>query len=233
MTAQELGDEVLKLVDAVAEADTPTAAQRAVALAILNAMLDTWNADGLLVPYEQVTAHTLTIDDLDYTIGATGNIATARPIDIKKAQIRDSSNQDRDIDIISFQQYQDIANKSSYSGVPSKLVYQKTPTNGTILLWPKPDAAYSLRLTYDAMFGTFVAGTSIDNNPGYLEAMKYNQAIRVAEYYKRKPSEMTIVLADSSLRTLRKRAAGVNIDAPVNHGILRNPNGGYDIRRGY
>lgn len=232
MTAQELGDEVLKLVNVVASVDTPNATQRATVLAILNAMLDSFNAEGLLVPYQDIVTHTLTIDDHDYTIGPSGNIVATRPIDIKQAFIRED-DLDTEIDVIDYADYEAIEDKLGISGRPTKLAYKKTPTNGTIYLWKKPSEAFQLRVLVDVMFAQVIAATSIDNNPGYLEMFKYNLAIRVATHYQRDLDRSIVVLGNDLLRSIRRRSLGDEPIAQVATGVLGSSNtGGYDIRRG-
>lgn len=233
MDAQGLIDEVFRLVGVVGESQDPSTAQRNTGLSLFNQMLDTWNAQNLLLPYKDTSSHALTIDDQEYSIGPSGDFERARPMTIELAMIRDSSNQDAEMDIISWKEFERIAQKAQHSGIPSHLTYQNTYPNGVIKIWPKPSSAYTLRLTTTQLFSTLALVTSIDNVPGYIEAMKYNLAERVANHYGRELSKTNRVIASESYRILSRRNADPTV-APVQTGVMQtNRNTGYDINRGY
>lgn len=231
MTAQELGDEVLKMLNIVAASDTPSVAQRAAVLALFNAMTDAWNVEGLLSPYKDTGSYTLTINDNEYTIASAGaDFAAPRPLEIEMAVIRDSTGVDSDLAIVSWKEFERLYDSVGVSGRPTYMTYKKGFPLGTIKVGPKPDAAYALRLTTVNLFGTAVANTNIDNNPGYLEAFKYNLATRTAIYYSRPIEAGIIIFAENSLRGLRRKSHEFE-NAPIPTGIMQG-RGGYDIDRG-
>jgi hypothetical protein len=87
---------------------------------------------------------TLTANDNEYTVGATGDLVTARPKKIRTAYIR-QDNSDYSIEVISRERYATIVDKTT-TGRPYYLYYEETYPNGTLKLYPMPDSAYDLRI---------------------------------------------------------------------------------------
>lgn len=231
MTAQELIDQVLKMTGVVAESDTPSTVKRTTCLAIFNAMLDTWNGEGLLSPYRDTSSYNLVANTNSYTIGPSGaDFTAARPLEIVMAELRDSANSDSNLRIISWEEFETLDDPTISAEKPTKLTYQKKASNGVIKVYPKPDAAYALRLTTSNLFATLTLSTTIDNNPGYVEGFIYNLAPRVAIQYSRPLDKGIIVYGENSLRALRRKAFPLS-NAPVASGVLLD-NRSFDIDRG-
>lgn len=232
MQAQDLIDEVLHMTGVVADADTPSTDQRNKVLALFNAMLDTWNGEGLLSPYQDTASFDLVIGTNTYTIGPSGaDFTAARPLELSMAEIRDSSNQDSLLYVISWAEMEALDSPLIARARPTRITYQKKPTTGVIKLYPPPDAAYSLRLTTSNLFSALTLSSTIDNNPGYLEAFKYNLAPRTAIYYSKTIDGGIVVLGENCLRVLRRKAMPLG-NAPVASGVITG-NSRFNIDRGY
>ena len=232
MQAQDLIDEVLKTLGVVAEVDTPTSDQRNKCLSRFNAMLDSWNAEEMLLPYKDTQSFNLVIGDGDYSIGPSGADFTAsRPLEILLAEIRDSNNSDSPVRVISWEEFESLDDPSLATGRPQFIAYQRKTPSGIIKVSPRPDQAYALRLTTSNLFSTLTLSSTIDNNPGYLEGFKYNLMEREAIARGRKLDPGIITMASNSLRAIRRKTITVD-DAPIPSGVLGSSRSSYDIDKG-
>lgn len=164
----------------------------------LNFLLTSWQADGLQVwAIKTSSAQTLTASDGDYTVGATGNIAISRPLDIIRAWLRTTSDStDVPLEIITKERYDLLTNKTT-EGTPTSLYYdagydgssnQGTNSTGTIYLWPEPDStcasAKKLMFVYQRPFLDFNASTdNLDMPQEWYEAVRINLAYKIAPEY--------------------------------------------------
>src|SRR3989304_3591307 len=101
---------------------TITTAKSDKALVSLNNMLGTWGIDGLIVPFTTSENFPLVAGQSLYTIGASGNFNTVRPLEILHAYIRDSSGIDHIVNPMDKRQYAEISNKAA-DGRPGRFYY--------------------------------------------------------------------------------------------------------------
>lgn len=159
---------------------TPTTAQYADGLEVLNDMINSWSAQRDLI-YED-TKETLTIPagTQVITIGATGGLVTGRPLKITVATLRDN-NIDYVIKLISEKEYQGFSQKNNVSR-PYRLYYRNTWPNGTIYFEYTTDQSYSLILTSIKQLSSFPEGTTDVSLPDHYErALKANLTIELAD----------------------------------------------------
>ena len=182
MKARELIASALRLIGVLGPGETPSAEDANDALTVLNQLLESWSISGLLVwaPTEEIV--TLTSGTAGYTWGTGGDIATARPVEIQEAFIRESGI-DYPVDIIDMDQYRLIGLKST-TGRPDRLAYTPEYPFGKIYLYPTPDAAHAL---HTRTLKEITALTSLDTDiswpPGYERAIKYDLGADLAPEY--------------------------------------------------
>lgn len=180
------------------DATTVSTVQYDNAMETLNMLISAWQADGMHVwTIKTTSAITLTASDGDYTVGATGNIAISRPLDILRAWLRDTtSNADTPLEIINREKYELLSPKTS-EGQPICLYFDATydgSTNigtnstATIYLWPEPDSTTAtnkrLYFTYQRPFLDFnVAGDDLDMPQEWYNAVRLNLALAIAPEY--------------------------------------------------
>ena len=178
----------LRLFQGIQPGETPSAQQSHDALQQLNWMLDLWNNEKNIQPYEKTEQFTLVAGKSEYYIGqgTTADFVTERPLKINRAYTRITNAQPYTIDyplnIISTEQYEGIVTKNLAASWPMYLNYTLTdmPT-GRIRIFPIPSANSILGLCYDKQLSGFNSvSDQITLPPGYLDALATNLAVRLA-----------------------------------------------------
>ena len=159
-----------------------------VATRVLNRMVKAWMAHGLQLWKRDSKVITLTAATSTYTLGASGTVASSvRPLRILECDRVDSSSSSVSITKLSLNEYEALPNKTT-AGVPNSYFYDPTLTNGTLKLWPVPDATaaaeYTVSITYQAPIEDLdSAGDDVDFPVEWLEAIVYGLARRLARKY--------------------------------------------------
>ena len=184
-TASDLIKDSLLLLTAKEAGESLTADEETDGLRALNRMLGSWSNQGLIQYGRTQISHTLTSGDGTYTIGASGDITTTVPVTIESAFIRDANNNDLEIDLISDAQYASIQLKTTTASYPSWMNYNREFPDGTLSLYPIPNANYTLFLNVIPQMATYSLGSDTVSLPqGYEEAIVYNLAVRLAPQFK-------------------------------------------------
>lgn len=182
----------------------------------LNSMLQQWAVEGLKLHALTATpAKVLTVGDPSYTIGASADINTRRPVDIVAATLI-LSGLDYPIltirnSILQYLPYQD----KTTNGRPTELYYDAAYASalGTIWLYPAPDQAYSLVMHALTSITPFaVTSETVALPPEYEYALSVNFAAHLLSVYGesnaeilRKAGEARSALhANNSKRLLRE-----------------------------
>ena len=191
----------------------------------LNAALETWAADGLLVPYLTEDSLLLTAGVSSITIGSVtpGTWNTVRPLRVVRAFVRDTNGYDSPLDILTRDQWDRIVDKTPVSnGEPNALYYDPSYPDGTIYLTLPSDGDDTLHLISEKPFTEFVdENADFSFPPGYLEFMGYNFALRIAGPYNKALSPSTVALAQSTKRNIEDTNG---MRAPV-RGVVNVPAG--------
>ena len=150
-------------------------------LVALNAMISSWQTEKLIVYALVDTAFTLVNGTSSYTVGPAGNFAlTPRPQKIENVFVRNASI-DYPVELVESDKWFSIPDKASQTDLPIYAYYEPTLTTGTLLLWPVPNAAYSLHLvTWITISSLAALSTAIALPQGYERALAYNLAVEIA-----------------------------------------------------
>ena len=107
-----------------------------------------------------------------------------RPILISNAMLRDASGNDRPLNIISRQEYLALSDKDSI-GTPVSIYYDPQVTNGVLYVWPtNDDVDKRIVFNFRKPLADFDAATDVPDLPvEWMEAIKYNLALRIAPEY--------------------------------------------------
>ena len=148
-------------------------------LAALNAMLESWSLERLMVLCLAESSLSLTSGTYSYTVGLGAVFNTQRPTKLASpCFIRDSDNNDYPLEIINDQAYGAIIGKSEDSSYPRYINYRASYPYGVIALYPPPTSGLTLYINAWKQLTQFGAiGETVSLAPGYERAIVYNFAI--------------------------------------------------------
>jgi hypothetical protein len=218
----------------IAVGETPTADEMQDGLEGLQTMLRVWAAKRLLVFASVKESFTLVSGTASYTWGSGGTINTTRPHQILGAFVRDSSNIDHPVDVISEGRYRNITSKTT-SGRPDRLFYHPLYPLAYIYLHPTPDTAETLWLdsmkpfTETSSFGALTDTISFPLN--YEEPLVYGLAVRLAPEFGKAVSAEVAAIASSSYDSLITLNAANQVE-PVRLSLPVGMQTAYDINAG-
>ncbi len=202
-TARDVIKKAMKKIGVLAPGEDPTAAEAVDALDSLNSLLSSWSGDSLITPATVQESFALIASQNSYTIGSGLNFDTSKPLRVVGAFIRDSSNIDYPVTLLTRNRYNALSDKTT-EGRPTNLFYdpgiaQQATQTGTIYLYLTPDAVYTLYLVSEKAFTEFSNLTTAFTFPDtYKRAMIYNLAVELAPEYERAVSPDVREIADKS-----------------------------------
>ena len=183
-TANQIITDSLKLLGILEVGDAADSDQAADGLRSLNLLIDSLANERLMLFQLVERTKALTEGTGAYTIGASGDIDTTRPVRIESAWTRDANDLDCPIEIIKNQEWSLITLKSLGNTNPMYLYYRPAYPQGTIELWPLPGAGLTLYLqVWDQLTQFATLTTSASFPPGYERFLIYNLAIEEAPMY--------------------------------------------------
>ena len=233
MTVTELITRSLRKIGAIDGGAAPTTDELTDGIDVLNDVLLQWSVQSFGIHKTAVVSHTLTESDGTYTIGATGDIVTARPVRIISAYVR-RNDIDYLVDIRS-NTYMDSVQQKTLETIPRDLQYEETYPNGTISIFPLPDNSTDvLYLRVWQILDSYSDGTDdIDLPPEYLTALVYNVARDYASEFEIQVPQNVIARSEETLRILRSLHANPVPVVKTNAAQVGRPNYyNYDITTG-
>ena len=214
-TVQDLITNSLKEIGAIAIGETPTAAESADALSMLNNMLDLWNTESLMVYNINSTVFNYVAGQATYTIGTGGNFNIVRPVKIEAAYNRQYNGAQNQYDFKihvteDFQEYSDIQAKNITSVLPIVMYDDGNYPLKNLTFYPIPqNSTYQLVLWYWTVVDSVSALTdTVTLPPGYKIALEFNLALLLANRYG-KP--VTPLLVDNAVKT-KAQIARINTE---------------------
>lgn len=197
--------------------DSATANEAAALLYDMNAMLDAWSIDKLLVYQIQQTNHSWASGNASRTIGSGGNFNTTRPYKIEPQGnfFRTSGNLDYPLQVYPRQLYDQIVQKSAGGSIPEFLFVDTGYPLITLYAYPVPSETLTLYLNHWKPLQSF-SGLSTDLSlpPGYQAAIEFNLALWSAYRFGRKAVEAAAALKDQAA-LLKAAIKSVNRDDMV------------------
>jgi hypothetical protein len=151
----------------------------------LNAMLKTFQADGM--PVWAIKSYTFTTvsGTSSYTIGPTSTLPTPMPLKVLQA-VRAVSGSYSNVPLNVYTNYDfSLLPLALSSGTPVNLYYQPFTNYGQISIWPKPDASnVDVTITYQRPFEDMNSSTDDFDFPSYwTEALIFGLAWRLSPEY--------------------------------------------------
>lgn len=171
-------------IGAIASGEVPNANEASDGLDAFNDVLETWSLQNLAVYSSDVDTFATVGGQASYTIGATGNWVTARPVKEIAGAYCTLNGVDFPIAIWTLAEYNEIPVKASQSNIIERLAYINDFPNGIVKLYPTPSSAGSIKLDIARVLTAATAtSNAITLPPGYMRALAYAVAVELAPQY--------------------------------------------------
>jgi len=189
----------MRLVGAIAAGETPDDDEAATGLQVLNDMVDSWNAERLMIFTITIGEFNLTPGQQVYTYGTGGNFNAPRPAEINRASIVSLANPiqplELKIDYLTDRNWQeDYPVKNITTTLPLAVYDDGAFPFRNLSYWPIPTVAVKTRLySWTALTQFPDLCTDITFPPGYPKALRYNLAVDIAAEFPGNPSTLPLV----------------------------------------
>lgn len=196
----------LRLIGVHGAGDVLSAEESEDGLAALNAMVDEWANEKLMISAASLDVIALQPNVGVYTIGRTGGTVSDWPITIDPASYIQHGSLSYPLQLVTLAEYNALTLKALSTLIPDTLWYNTTFPNGTVTLYPLPAAVMTLNLWSWKQITSFASlSQTIALPPGYENAMTYNLAVAMApEYQGANLSPLVLRNAANSKRKLKR-----------------------------
>lgn len=190
--------------------DTVAAEDAEDMLTALNAMLDSWATERLLVYVDSTDTISLTAGDPSFTVGPTGETVSGYPIKVLNSTYVTVSGVDYPVSVISHDQYAAIRLKSQ-TGIPQYIFQSSDVPNATMYLYPVPSVSATISLSSQKLLTSFATtATNVTLPAGYENAIVYSLAEETAPEFGAQLDPRVSKKASS----LRKKIKRINTTVP-------------------
>ena len=174
----------MRLTGAISSGETPTADEASDALLVANQMLDSFNAEKLMIFTILRSTFTLVVNQQVYTLGTGGDFNIPRPARIEQFSIIQQPLATQPLElpmaILNYQQWQQIPVKNTPTNLPQAVYPDMAFPLINLNLWGVPTAPQQVALyTWQALSQFTSLITDLTFPPGYAEMLRYNLALRL------------------------------------------------------
>lgn len=203
-TYQDIVNRAGRLLSVVNSGESLTTTESNDALTALNAMFSSWNNERLMAYSMQEETIPMVANQSSYSIGPSGaDLVTTRPVEIEKAYIL-YSNISYPVRIMDEEAYALLPAKTTASTWPDHINYLPTMPNGTIRVYPVPNASSSLKIVTRVPLGAVALTDTVSLPPGWEEAAAANLALVIAPEYQVQPSQLVVSMAQTSKANIKR-----------------------------
>lgn len=235
MRGADLISAAMRSAGLVASGETPSSEEAADAQTILNQMLEAWSAEKLSVFTLNRNTFSFVASTAAYTVGSGGTFNMARPAKIEYVTVISNANPSQPLELPALKMYSDeewaaVTTKSILNPIPQGVYDDGGFPFRTLTYWPIPSDS-----SYQTVIGSWAALTQFtdlttDNTfpPGYIDAIKYNLAVRLAADFDKTLNPAIALFAQQGLariKTLNVPPIEVKMDS-----ALASTGGHYDWR---
>src|SRR5947208_3192286 len=122
MTGLALISSALRLIGVLASEETPTAAEAADALVVLNQMIESWTVERMMIFTLGISEFPLIPGQQTYTLGVGGNFNLARPARIERMGIVSLNNPSQPLELPL-----EMLDDEQWAAIPVKLIQSSLP----------------------------------------------------------------------------------------------------------
>lgn len=214
LTATQAANAAAQFLGVQDSGESLSPAQLADALAAVNALLDNWSIEQLMVPSLTLSIFPLVALTQSYTIGAGGVFNVTRPSDIVAAEVSipgpGGTNIQFPVEVVDAKKWSSLPDRTSASNVIKALFYDRGNPLGKVYVAPLPLAAVNLELTMVVPFTAFAdLTTPVTMFPGYSRAIELGLAVELAPQYDMQPSPALAQIYADALARVRNLNAGL------------------------
>ena len=232
MTALELITRAMKLANIIGEGQVPSGDQSVDALADLNELIDSMNADGLMIYRTSDSVVATVANQASYTVGVGGNWNITRPIDIDAAYVV-YQGISYPVTEITADQYSKIGLKTQTEPWPRHYLYVNDFPLATVVLWPVPSQALPLYLTVNTSLPAVTLATTLNLAPAYSAYLRAQLAAILCPSYGREPSASIVKMAAKAMSDIKRANYAPGI-ASFDSAILGGQSNGFpQVLAGY
>lgn len=231
-TALELITDAMKLIEQIGPGEVPTDDEAQDGLRVLNRMLDAMSLERLMIYQVLQENFTLSAGTASYTIGSGGTWNTTRPAYIESAFLRDSGNNDYELDVLRNREAYDAISPKSTQSRPDRIFYDTQNPLGKVYVHYVPDTTYTIYLNSWKQLQQFSAlTTAFAMPPGYESMLVNNLAIELAPFYGAKVPESVIVRAMTTKGNIKRLNRPI-YEMEVEPGAFPSSKHDFDINKG-
>lgn len=206
-TASDYITGALRLLGIVHSGGSPTSAETADGLLVLNEFIDSLSGSRLILHSTQTQTFTWTAGNASRTLGATGNFVGTRPIQIDPSTyvVDTTNNITIPIEFIDENRYGAIQDKSLATNYPNCVWVNMTMPNITLTVYPVPtvDLQWNfvspVPLTQPAL-----SSTTITVPPIYARFFRYNLAVCLSSEFGIEAPPTVQRIAASTSRAIKR-----------------------------
>jgi hypothetical protein len=198
-SVQDVITTALRLLGIYGASEIPDADDLSDGLTIFNGLLDSWNAQHLMVYVIVNRVLPLTSTVGTYTIGTGGTFAYPRPVKIESAGLVRPNGVRQEMSLETSATWAQIPEKTVQGKLPLRLYCDYAYPQAALKVWPIPSQPCSLDLyVWHALTAPMVIGDIVDLPPAYLRGLTYNLAVVFAPEFGKDPGPVITGIAQQS-----------------------------------
>lgn len=172
----------MRKIGALAQGQSPSAEDLTNGMQALNALVSEFQTLGMPLWKRTQLSLALTASTASYTIGVGQTTNTAFPLKVLSAIIRDASGSAQEVRQLDREAF-NLLNTGS-TGKPVQFTYQPMVNLGVLKVWPSPDQAYTMEVTYTKPVDGYTAASETPDFPQeWQNALIYGLAVLLAPEY--------------------------------------------------
>ena len=237
MQVVDLITSALHLINVLASGETVDAATANDALFVFQGMIDSWNAESLMIFTDTRLVFPLTVGQQAYTYGIGGDFNSPRPAAIDRMSIMWLGNPAQPLELpmayLTTAEWQAIPVKNIQSSLAQYCWDDGGFPFRTLSFWPIPNALNNVVIyPWVALAAPATLQTQLSFPPGYQQALRYNLAALLAAEFPPVPAEimqMVVAIAMQSKAVIKAMNQPI-IDLRCDPALNARGGGLYDWR---
>ena len=201
-TALDILNRSMRLLGALGSGEVAEAEEQVDGLVALNAMLESWRTESLMVYAFSESPLTMT-GAASHTVGTGGNLNIERPVDIENFYFT-LNGIDYPVRRIDEKEYNAISDKTVTGDIVECVWYNPTYPLGTLSVYPKVSGGTLKVVTWNVLTSFATISTAVALPPGYERALAYNLALEISPEYQINPPQMTMQIARESKANIKR-----------------------------